>query len=228
MKKLRFVAVFIMFLFSCQDESSDKVDPSNIYQRYLLIYNKSDNITHACAQFRDGGSAGSSVVLNSPSSIKLNGEALTYQSLPYRLYYHYYKKYNEEVSVAEFIFTDKNNKTYTNIANMAVAGSISIPANINTIVRYEDFVLSWVGVVVKDNETVSLDLITNDTAFYYTVSSVGASEIIVPKSDLEYLQTGSANLIIRRELNTNLQAATEKGGEIKFIYEAEKEVTIAN
>lgn len=227
MKKLSFLLTIIVILSSCQNESSDKVDPSNIYQRYLLIYNKADNITHACAQFRDGGSAGSSVVLNSPSSIKLNGETLTYQSLPYRLYYHYYKKYTQEVSEAVFVFTDKNNKTYTNIANMAVAGSIDIPSYINTIVRYEDFVLTWLGAAVKENETVSLDLITGDTALYYTVSSAGASEIIVPESDLEYLQTGTANLIIRRALNADLQAATEKGGEIKYIYEAEKEVSIA-
>lgn len=226
MKKLFYFILVIIIMVSCKTESSDDINVSNVYQAYLLSFNSTKNFTHACAQFRDGGVLGNDIVLNSPSKVTLDGEVLTHQDLPYGLYYHYYKKYSGEHNEATFVFTDKYNKTYTNIANLNSLPSIGLPSGLNEISANEDFVLTWVGEPLGANQTVQLTIAGNSQASSFSQSTENSTSITISKADIGQFQLGDLDLILSRYSSSDVQASTGKGGTITLEFEVDGSVKL--
>lgn len=218
MKKLIYLIIVLLIAVSCKTESSDDIDVSNVYQAYLLSYNKTANHTHACAQFRDGGALGNDIILDSPSKIAVNGEVLTHQDFPYALYYHYYKKYSGEQSEVTFVFTDKNNKEYTNIANLNTLPSINKPDGFIEISKSDDFDFVWIGEPVGSGETVQLTLSDSNESGTYSQSDENATSITIAKNDLAQFQQGQLNFILTRYNSNDIQQSTGKGGAIMLEY----------
>lgn len=226
MKKFFYFSIILLILSSCTTESSDDVAESAIYQAYFLLYDKSDNKTLACAQFRDGGPLGNDVILNSPASISINGDILVHQNIGYWLYYHYYKEFTDKVNLGTFVFTDKNSKTYTNNADLSTLPEIGFPSGLDNISKSNDFVFTWTGASLAQGETIELEINSADTSFYYNSSTLGAVSIVVPKANLAAFQLGDVNLELNRYRIDGLQASTGKGGEIRLEYHTEQEGVI--
>ena len=227
MKKLSFILIILIFISSCTTESSDDVQVSAIYQSYLLSFDITGSETMACAQFRDGGALGNDVILNSPSSITLNGEVLVHQNVGYELYYHYYKSFAGEQKVATFVFTDKNNTSYTNSADLNSLSIIGFPAGLDTIPKSADYVFAWVGGAVQADEDVELRLFSADTSFVYSPMG-SATSLTIPETNLSAFQEGMINMSLTRQRKDNLQASTGKGGHINLEYSSNQDCYIKN
>jgi|GEM_PF-1750350 len=226
MKKVIYFLAILLTATACETESSDDINVSDVYQAYLLTYDKTNNNTYACAQFRDGGSLGNDIVLNSPSKVSVNGDVLTHQNLPFGLYYHYYKEHSGELQEASFIFTDKFSKTYTNNANLNLLSPIDIPSNFSTISKSVDLVLTWVGEPLAAGESVDLIISGAEQTSDFTQADEGATSITVSKSDLAAFQLGDGSIILQRYRSDDLQASTGKGGEIMLEYNVSKNCVI--
>ncbi len=228
MRNLLLLIVVLFMITSCKTESSDDVEVSAIYQAYLYKFIKSDNKTLACAQFRDGGPLGNDVILNSPSSISINGDVLVHQNFPYALYYHYYKELAGEVKVGTYVFTDKYSKSYTNIADLNTLPVIDFPAGLDTISKAADFVFVWTGSALSAEESIELILASVDTSMTYNAGPTGATSITVAQADLSFYKVGDINLYLKRSRTDDLQAATAKGGRIILEYSDSKTCYIAD
>ncbi len=226
MKKLFYLIFILIIAVSCKTESSDDIVVSNIYQAYLLSFNSSENHTHACAQFRDGGALGNDIVLNSPSAVSVDGEVLTHQDLPFGLYYHYYKKYSGEKGEVSFVFKDKNNKEYTNVANLNSLPSIGLPPDLNEISVLDNFVLTWVGEPLGANETVQLTISDGNQAEAFSQSTENSTSITVSKIDMAQFQVGNLDLVLSRYNSSNIQESTGKEGSIMIQYTVEGSVKL--
>lgn len=226
MKKLFYLLFIVAVLSSCETESSDDINVSDVYQSYLLTFDKTNNNTYACAQYRDGGVMGNDIVLNSPSMVSVNGDVLTHQNFPYGLYYHYYKELPDELQEASFIFTDKFNKTYTNHANLNLLSSIDIPSDFTSISKSNDFVLTWVGEPLAVGESVDLEIVGSEQASEFTQSEEGATTITVSKNDLAAFQLGANSIVLQRYSADGLQVSTGKGGQIMLQYHVSKNCNI--
>lgn len=226
MKKLFYLLFIVALLFSCTTESSDDINVSDVYQSYLFTYNKTNNNTYACAQFRDGGAFGNDIVLNSPSKVSVNSDVLTHQDLPYGLYYHYYKEYSNELNEVSFIFTDKSSKTYTNHANLNSLSPIDIPSDFVSISKSNDLVFIWIGEPLAIGESVDIEIIGSEQASEFTQSEEGATSITISKNDLATYQLGAGSIILQRYSSDDLQESTGKGGVIMLQYQVSKNCNI--
>lgn len=226
MKKLIYLLFIVTVLSACTTESSDDINVSDVYQSYLLTYDKTNNNTYACAQFRDGGAMGNDIVLNSPSSVSVNNVVLTHQDFPYELYYHYFKKYTDELQEASFIFTDKYSNLYSNSANLNSLSSIDIPSDFDKISKNNDFIFTWVGEPLSVGESVDIEIVGAQQASEFTQSDQGATSITVPKEDLADFQLGEGSIVVQRYITNELQESTGKGGVIVMQYQVSKNCNI--
>jgi len=226
MKNLIYYSFIVVVLSSCKTESSVEVDTKNIYQAYYLSYDKTENTTTVAAEFRDGGPMGNDLVLDSPSQITVNGDVITHQNIGYLLSYHYYKYYSGEVADAEFVFTDKFGKTFTNNINLYSLNPVDIPSGIITISKSNDFVLTWEGEPLEAAEDISLTILRGEEMVSKSLSQPGATTFTVPKDDLVVFTTGSASIKLEISRMDNIQESTGKGGDIKIRYFVTKDITI--
>lgn len=224
MKKLLLSIAVIVLLGACDTESSDEVAVSAIWQSYYYQYDKVENTTSALAEFRDGGVFGNDVILVAPSGIVINGNALVHQNWPYYLYYHYYKAFDGNVLTGTYVFTDKNSKTYTNVADLTDM-DIDFPASLDTIPKSEELVIFWAGDAIGTDETIEVSFFEyNDTTSLFSVTNdqLGDTSISISIADLAGLNNGLHNITLDRMKDVGLQAATAKGGVMIVEYTTSK------
>lgn len=224
MRPILLLLLAIIALSGCKTESSDDVIVSAIWQGYYCEYDKTADQTKVMAEFRDGGPLGNDVILYSPSGITFNGEKMNYSAIPYDLLYHHYglPTFTGELNNGVYIFTDKNGKTYTNSVNFNSIAPIEFPVAFDTISKSADLVLSWIGAPVAENETVELSIIADTTNAFGEASILGSTFVTIPKSSLAVLTNGIQSVSIYRKIETDLQAATSKGGQIVQVYSINK------
>jgi len=219
MKNIILLIASIVIISSCVTESSGDVDVSAVYQSYYYKYDANANKTHAYAEFRDGGALGNDIILYAPAGITMNGETMNYNSFPFELYYHYSSQtLDGEVKESTFIFTDKNSKTYTNIADLNLVPTIGLPVSMDTIIKSADLVIEWTGTSVVDGETVNITLQNADTSFNASTDQVGATTLLFSKQNLAAFENGSISAYIERSVSNGLQNATPKGGVMNLGY----------
>lgn len=219
MKNLILFLAIITIFTSCETESSDDIDVSAVYQSYYYKYDANENKTHAYAEFRDGGPLGNDIILYAPSAITMNGETMSYNSFPFELYYHYSSSSQEgEVKESTFIFTDKNSKTYSNIANLNLTPAIGFPSTMDEISKSHDLVIEWTGSAIADGQTVDIMLMSTDTSFSITNEQIGSTSITFPKENLAAFANGEINVYLERQHSSALQNVTQKGGVMELGY----------
>ncbi|MEP6677542.1 MAG: hypothetical protein ABJA78_20440, partial [Ferruginibacter sp.] len=89
MRRLNFflLTVIIISAASCSSDeigNSKDVSPDTIYQQYSITYNESESSADIFVQFRFGGSKGTTLVLNEPSSIQFDGTMIKVDSGGYK------------------------------------------------------------------------------------------------------------------------------------------------
>ncbi len=219
-KPFRFIAFAALTLIvaSCARDTSDNVNQDSIYARYVLEYNANTDITVARVQFRMSGATGTILQLTAPATVSFNGDQLTWNNgLAY-----YSNEYAGLVTSGNFSYTDLDNNTFTNTAS--VPSSAEFPASLDTLKISSAYEMFWVGdpLGVDENIWVSVDGTgTTGSGQIFTTYTDGASSIIMGLNQLQNLGTGVAdNIWMDRNIETDLQQGTSKGGVIVGRYKA--------
>lgn len=213
----------LLFLFSCvsnETANSDAVKQTEIYQSYTITYDAGDMELSATAFFRFGGSTGTTLNLVKPSSITFNGEEM---AMGKNIFSGTFYETNLQTDVSKnytFVFTDTENKTYTNSASIEALEIDEYPATIN---KREGLKVSWTGKPIQNGERVYLSLEGKDM-MNCSVSSdlVGTSSIELRPDQLKDIKPGDANILLKREISSSLSEATHLGGNITITYVAKK------
>ena len=209
----------LLFISSCvsnETANSDTVKQTEIYQGYNITYNAGEKELSADATFRFGGSAGTTLILNSPAGVTFNDEAMAMgKSIFSGTFYEINKQVNFNNGF-KFIYTDTDKKVYTNKASIETIEFDNAPTKASL---KEGFTISWKGKSLGNNETVYLS-IEDKNSFNKSISTniAGTNEIKVTSTDLKDLKPGSVNLTLIREISSSLNEATHLGGKLHIKY----------
>jgi hypothetical protein len=239
---LKILPVFLIFWFmvlgcrSTETVESTKVASTEIYQSYSI--NGSKNSTSVNVTFRVGGSTGSTVDLDAPSSVSHNGKELTESAPGFLKGTDYRDAANQFVPNHKFLYKDASGKVWENEITMDALEVIS--ENL-TISKMSGGTIMLSRPVSKDEE-VEFSLVSeknppatnkangntntnsNNYESYSNNLQVSYDESrsvakINPSSTRKFVD-GKAKLTIAVRKNKTVQQSA-KGGSIDFSYESQ-------
>lgn len=207
------------FLLSgCVDKSvkKKKTNPDDIYFDYRVWGNEENSdIVVRLQYFLENGDE-NTVLLQHPSKVEFDGEALLADSSRRNGYY-----YEATVPLENFagkhsiVFTDRNQKQYREEFEFPI---ISLKTEIPAVVSRKELVLGLSGI----NPGEIVRVLLTDTAFYSRgidrIDTVRNYSIIITPRDLENLKNGPVYLEIYKDDEWPLKETTKGGGRISLSY----------
>lgn len=194
--------------------TSDKISADVIHQSYTVTYNPTNDQTLVRAQFRVGGSTGTTIELVSPSQIEhssldLEGKNLVGFGQVYQ------NSTDGFVPSHTFQFTDPDGTLFENSLSLK---TIDFPDGFenSVISRDEDLVLTWDGDAISENERVRVILVSENAASsaqVFVESEEGKTNIRIPSVELLRLPAGGTQIDLERSLIIHeLEQGQEVGG----------------
>ena len=212
------IALAITGLFACNSneigESKD-VNQDKIYMDYNISYTEGDDQVALNFQYRFAGPAGTTLVLNSPSQVKLDGELLKVDSSKYGgAYYVADKNYKAFLGKHSIQFTDISRKQFENSFEFAPFTLVNLP---QTADRNRDLVIYYNINGLNANDDIEINSIDTDSSFHYHQPGSSTS-VAIPAADLKRQQKNelSFEAVIYRQLP--LEHTTGEGGKLMLTY----------
>jgi hypothetical protein len=208
----------ILALGACSSNeigNSRDVAPETVYQQYHIRYNESDAKVELRAQFRFGGSNGTTLVLNSPSGISLDGQAIKVDSSDYGgAFYNVDRPASQFVGSHHFVFTDINGKKYDNGFSFLPAKLASVPT---TASRQQPLTLVFDGSSLQPGDRIDVSSSATDSTFSISHEVVANQyQVEIPAAQLARQKGEKLMLDISVERNIPLQQLTKEGGEMEY------------
>jgi hypothetical protein len=202
---------------STQTSPSADVDQTQIYQSYTVSGSAAGTST-ITAQFRFGGSLGTTLALTSPSQVTYNAALMAPVDTPFTGTY--YSTEGAAAGSSQFVFTDTSGKTYANTISLPSVGFASPPATLSRS-TYQTLI-SFTGGALGPGESVELDIApsqnANDASYSATVSDLGATSILVQGSSLANLYAGTHSMTLTRRSAPPLSQLAAIGGDATASY----------
>lgn len=210
--------------WSIDSIDSEDVNEDALWGEYSVGFDSDDGELRFYAQFRVGGSTGTTVRLSDPSQVTANGSVMqlfdgdeAWLNLEGSYYY-----LEEGAAVPEgsyeFVWTRLDGSTYTNVVQMADSIGILAPMDGETISKTEGITVEFDG-AVGTNESVSCWLSGNGSAQTEWVTS--GNTCVFTAAELEDLDPGDASLWVRRRLEGDIQDGhPEEGGYVTSYFDS--------
>lgn len=209
------VSTVCLFCCACEEEigNSKDVNQETIYLDYNITQqNTTDADILLC--FRFAGPNGTTLVLNEPSNVKLDGVRLRIDS-SYGMgaYYETAIPYHKLTGIHEIVFTDYNGKAYTN--NFKWNNMTCNTAIADRIFRQELFIPVNGGI---DGD--ELDIVVSDTSADSNEASlvlkIKKGGIQIPADAFAVQIEGPIDITISKNTDSKLKHTTAEGGHIKI------------
>ncbi len=224
------MSVTLLALGACSIDSikSTDIDPETIYQIYSADYDADDQSLTVSAQFRSGGSTGTSVELADGSTITHNLFTLSKSSSSGTSY----RYFATGVAFASsHTWTWLDGKTQVSRSNSVEIHEIGLPSpSLSTLSKAASATISWTGSALAANETITL-ILADDTqsSEVVTTSLTGGTSVTVTSADLDALNAGTFEMSFNRVYSPDLSEATTEGGTISGSYRsARASITLTN
>jgi hypothetical protein len=195
-------------------ESKD-VNQDKIFMDYTISYAEGSDDVSINFQYRFAGSAGTTLVLNNPSQVELDGEKLNVDSSKGGgAFYEVTKNYTSFLGKHSILFTDVNGKQFDNSFEFAAFALIDLP---NKADRNKDLVISYNTVPLSPHDYIEINSIETDSSFHYHQSGP-ATIINIPATELKRQKSKEIQFesIVYREIP--LKQTTAEGGTFKLTY----------
>lgn len=195
--------------------NSKDVAPETVYQQYNIRYNESDGKVELRAQFRFGGLNGTTLVLNSPSSVQLDGQSIKVDSSKFGgAFYELSQASSQFVGNHRFVFTDINGKKYENSFAFLPVKLATVP---NSASKQQDLTLPFDGSTLQPGDRIEVSSSATDSTFSISHEVVGNQyAVVIPAAQLARQKGEKLMLDIHVERNIRLQQLTKEGGEMEY------------
>lgn len=201
--------------------NSEDVNPESIYFDYKIWGEEgNDNLT-VKLQYRFAGENGTTLLLDGPGKVELDGEILKADSSKLTGVF-----YEIEKPVASFsgrhtiTFTDGNNKQYKEVF---LFEPITLTNPVPATIQRGDLVFEFNGLSDDDNVRVLM----TDTSYLSEeinrVDTVKNGRLIISKEELMALTNGPVHLEITKEIERSVKNGTPEGGKISISYGLKRE-----
>lgn len=215
---LAVMLLMVAGLFACNSneigESKD-VNQDKIYMDYRISYAEGDDQVALNFQYRFAGAAGTTLVLNKPSQVKLDGEVIKVDSSEYGgAYYSISKDQHAFLGKHNIQFTDIDGKQFDNNFEFTPFTLVNVPAVAD---RNKDLNISYNINGLNANDDIEINSIDTDSSFHFHQSGTSTS-VTIPASDLKSQKQNdlSFETTIYRQLP--LQRTTSEGGKLVLTY----------
>jgi hypothetical protein len=225
---LFFSIIALSFFFSsCSSNeigNSKDVNPETIYFDYQVTGEEGNDDITVMLQYRFGGENGTTLVLEEPSKVELDGQVIkTDSSRMTGAFYEVIRPIKDFAGKHSIVFTDINKKQYREeFSFQPVTLRTSIPA----IIERGDLVFELDGLNKEDYVRVLL----NDTAFASNginrVDTVKNGRVMISKADLKNLVDGPVRLELYKEDEKPVKNGTYEGGKLSVSYGLKREFVL--
>ena len=212
--------VSLVFLFSCTSNeigNSKDVNPEAVFFDYEVWAEESKEDVTVNLQYRMGGKNGTTLVLDEPSKVILDGEQLKVDSAKVTgAYYEVQRPLISFTGKHTINFMDLNKKEYNEEFEFT---PFTLEPDVPSILNRGDLVFNFKGldsvdvlsVTLTDTSFKSAD-ITND------IDTVRNGRLVIKADRLSALINGPIHLQFYREQILPLKKATKEGGKFMITY----------
>ena len=222
------ILLFASLLFAaCNNNeigSSKDVNPKAIWFDYQVWGEEGNNDMTVMLQFRFAGRNGTTLVLNEPSKVELDGELIKANSSKMTgAFYEIIKPVQEFTGKHTISFTDINKRQYKEEFNFH---PITLVTQIPKEIQRDDLVFELNGLNPVDYVRVLL----NDTSYasegINRVDTVKNGRVLISKQDLETVVNGPVHLELYKEDERRVKNGTSEGGRISISYGLKREFVL--
>lgn len=213
-----FAAVLLLFITCTSDEigNSKDVNPDAIFFDYEIWAEEGREDVTVNLQYRMGGPNGTTLVLNEPSKVMLDGELLQVDSAKLTgAYYEVQKPISDFTGKHSIVFTDLNNKEYREEFEFT---PFSIEPDVPRVCTRGDLVFNLKGLEPVDY----IQVLLIDTSFtshdVNEVDTVRNGRLVITKERLSSLSNGPISLQFIKEMDKSVKNGTKEGGRMFFSY----------
>lgn len=203
---------------SMETVSSKDVNPEAVYQDYSMTYKEDSGSTHISAQFRVGGWSGTTIELEAPAELKVNGAPVSKSTL---FGTRYEKSTGGFVRTVVFEYKTADGKVLTNSISIDPLYLRQAPAVASA---HAPYVVELDAPALGSGESVSAELFqesrdAHDRIEYRTArATYNSGRAVFPVAELKKLANGMAKLRLSRSKRQGLAQATREGGGISASY----------
>ncbi|MBS1921508.1 MAG: hypothetical protein JST17_14760 [Bacteroidetes bacterium] len=228
MKLSTIIAFFFVLAFiSCTSNeigNSKDVDPQSVYFDYKIWGEEGkDNVT-VLLQYRFAGPNGTTLVLDDPANVELDGKQIPVDSSKLTgAYYEVSVPLKDFIGKHSIVFTDLDKKQYKEEFEFH---PIILKDQLPDTVHRADLVFNLTGLYPLDYVRVLL----TDTAFSSVdinrVDTVRNGRIIISKEDLKKVVNGPVYLEFSKEEEKPVKSSTREGGHLSLSYGIKRDFTL--
>lgn len=221
-----FSMLFLM-LISCNSNeigNSKDVKPGSVYFDYKVWGEEGrDNVT-VLLQYRFAGPNGTTLVLDDPAKVELDGKLIPVDSSKLTgAYYEVSVPLKDFIGKHTIVFTDLDKKQYKEEFEF-------VPINLNTqlpdTLKRGDLVFDLDGLDPQDYVRVLLTDTSFASADINRVDTVRNGRIIITKEDLQRVVNGPVYLELSKEEEKPVKNSTPEGGHLSLSYGIKRDFTL--
>lgn len=214
------LAAMILGLTRCHTEeigNSKDVSQDRIYQEYTIDYAESDSTVDIRCRFRFSGPNGTTLVLNEPSKVELDGRKLNVDSSKSSgAYYAAHPFPGNFYGSHTLKFTDRDGRNFENsfsfypfrFNNPPAAAKKTSPLNIR-----------FTAVTLREKDRIELRSADTDSSFSFELTAKDTGMMIrIPASELQRQKNASLMLEATLYRDLPLERQTAEGGSITMRY----------
>lgn len=206
-----------LLLNSCTSNeigNSRDVAPDAVYQQYYISYKEGEEKVQLNAQFRFGGANGTTLVLNKPSSVQLDGRPVAVDSNGLSgAFYQSAAAVTGFEGKHQYIFTDINGKKYENGFEYQPFKLAQVPGSTS---KKEPLSIVFDGSTLRDGDEITIGC-GGDSSFSVTYTISGNNYTAhIPVAELARQRKSKLALEISLRRSIALQQQTTEGGKMEL------------
>lgn len=192
---------------------SKDVAQDKIYQDYSINYTEGDTNAEIYCQFRFAGKNGTTLVLNAPSQVQVDGEKVPVDSSTASgAFYRVYKPGAGIFTTHQIVYTNTDNKKMENNLSFSNFKLTDLPA---TVSKKQDLKLAFETPALQSEDYIEVEASNTDSSFSIThVAADKGNFIIIPAKELKRQKVKEFTLEATLYRKIPLQQGTSEGGQI--------------
>ena len=219
-----------LIFFSCTSNeigNAKDVNPEAIYFDYRVWGEEGNDQVTIKLQYRFGGPNGTTLLLEEPSKVELDGELLKADSSSFSgVYYEVQKPVTSFTGKHTIVFTTMNKKQYRETFTFQ---PIALETEIPDTIQRNRIVFKFRGISGPDY----IRVLMTDTSFtgegINRLDTVYKSGFItIQQDEMDDLLNGPVQLELIREVDREVRNGTNEGGRIVITYSLRKEFFLRN
>lgn len=218
MKTLCVITLLLLLMQSCSSNeigNSRDVNPNTIYRGYDISYAEGNDRVRTVCQFRFAGGNGTTLVLNKPAILSLDGDSLYLDSTVFDgAYYYKESKVEEFEGKHNLVYADVTGKTYPQSFTFTRVKMDGLPAETTAT----DILVNFKG--LKDGCAIHVNLTDTSSATedLGTVDTIISGQLTIKASLLAKLKAGPVNVSLYMDEDRPLENPTQQGGYMRLHY----------